>query len=378
VKREGAGRFAGPVDAWLGAHRGAAALVLIVLGFLVRMMAARRSFVIADEMFYANLAGSESLGEVFRASLAQDVHPPLFVLLLHLWMGIVGIGWQLCWLPVAFATLFLWASYRWVHALFGAAAALAALALLALLPQLVLLTAEVRGYAMLLCFAAAALAALERGLAEKSVRWLGIASALGGLALLTHYGAARLVATMFVYGTIRLLAARAPVRLAVGWVVSQAALGALFLVLFLHQLSRVRGGSHEQYAQAEWLKASYFRPQLESAWTFVTRQTAAFFEWFLMSRWAGLLAILLTLAGIVWLAAEKSPAALLLGLPFLLAAIGGLLRVYPYGGSRHSIDLALFASGAMALALSRLTGERLWVGAALGVALIPAALAVGW
>jgi hypothetical protein len=32
----------------------------------------------------------------------------------------------------------------------------------------------------------------------------------------------------------------------------------------------------------------------------------------------------------------------------------------------------------MALALSRLTGERLWVGAALGVALIPAALAVGW
>jgi hypothetical protein len=378
VTREDADRSASAGEDWLRAHGGAAALVLVVLGFLMRMMAARRSFVIADEMFYANLAGADSLGEVYKASLSRDVHPPLFVLVLHLWIAIVGTGWQLCWLPVSFATLFLWAAYRWVKALLGTATALSALALLALLPQLVLLTAEVRPYAMWLCFAAASLAALERGLREKSSRWVCISSAVAGLALSTHYGASRFVAAMAVYAAVRLFLSRGPARLAATWAVSQAAIGALFLFLFVQQLSRVRGGAHETHAQADWLKTSYFRPGEEGAVTFLVRQTAAVFDFIFMTRWAAVAALLLVPMGVGWLALRRSPAAILLGLPFLLAALGGLLRVYPYGGSRHSIDLAVFGCAAIAFALSRLTGERFWVGPALAAALIPAALAVGW
>jgi hypothetical protein len=377
VTREEPVRSPGTLEAWLSTHGGTAAVVLVVLGFLVRMLAARRSFVIADELLHADVAGAGSLGEVYRASL-EHAHPPLFFLLLHFWKGIVGVGWQLCWLSVAFATLFLWAGYRWTRALLGPATALAALALFALLPQLVLLTAEVRGYSLMLLLSAAALAAIERGIAAASPRWLIAAAALAGLALLTHYAAARLVTVIFVYGSVRLLSARVPVRLGAAWVGSQAALGALFLFLFARQVSRLRGGSLESHAQADWLKASYFRPGEESAATFVVRQTRAFFDFLMMSSWAGIAAFLLVALAIGWLALRKSPAAVLLSLPFLLAAAGGLLRVYPYGGSRHSIDLALYACAAIALVLTRVARERLWTGLLLAAALLPAALAVGW
>ena len=60
-------------------------------------------------------------------------------------------------------------------------------------------------------------------------------------------------------------------------------------------------------------------------------------------------------------------------MPVALAAIGGLLSVYPYGGTRHSIDLVIFTAAGAAFALARLTRERDWAVYAAAALLAPAA-----
>jgi uncharacterized membrane protein len=371
------GGLSGRLDAWIDAHARRLVLLLVALGLLLRLAAGRHSFLIADELLHERIAGEPGLRAVVAASLEQ-AHPPLFFLLLHFWKGIVGSGWALCLLPIAFGTLFLWAAWRWMDRLFGRGAGLLALALLALMPQLVLLTAELRGYSLLLCLAAASLAALERGLDEASPRWIAIAALLAALMMETHYAAVRVVGAMFLYGALRIAAARGPSPVAWTWGIGQAVLGGLFLLQYRWQVSHLRGGTLEHEAQSDWLKASYFRPAEEGLLAFLGRQTAAVFDFLFLTRGAAVPAFLLALLGIAWLAARRSPAAVLLLAPFLIAAAGGVLRIYPYSGSRHSIDLALFAAAAIAFALSRLSGPRLWPVLFLAAALLPGALAVVW
>lgn len=353
-----------------------AALLLIALGFAARLLAARRSFVVFDEELHAHLARAGSLGEVYRRSLT-NAHPPLFFVLLHFWQRLVGAGWQLCLLPVAFGTAFLWAAYRWARSLFGTVPSLATVALLAFLPQLVLLSAELRGYSLALCLIACSLAALERGLGEDSPGWVALSAASMALALCAHYLAVRSAIAVLVYGGVRFLALRPP-RLLVGtWAASQAAIAAVFLFLYSTHLSKLHGGLMERHAQSEWLRDDYLQ-RGGDALQFLARQTAALFRFLFSSPAPAIVAGALAVAGIALAARKRLPAAILLSLPFFLAAVGGLLRLYPYGGTRHSIDLALFACAAIGVSLARVAGDRLWVPLLLATALAPAAFALGW
>lgn len=329
-----------------------------------------------DEGYHVLIASPDTLLEVYRASLT-NAHPPLFYVLLHLWQRVVGTGWQLCLLPVAFGTAFLWVAYRWARSLFGTAASLATLALLAFLPSLVLLSAELRGYSLALCLVACALAALERGLRENSPGWVALSAASMALALGTHYLALRSAVAVFAYGGVRLLASGPPPRLLRVWTISQAAVATFFLFLYRSHVSGLRGSGMERHAQSEWLEASYLQRE-DGSLQFLVRQTAALFRFLFDSPAAALLAAVLVLGGIALLARRQRPAAILLAVPFVLAAAGGLLRLYPYGGSRHSIDLALYACAAIGISVARMTGDRPWVPLLLGAALAPAAFALGW
>jgi uncharacterized membrane protein len=359
---------------WLRADQ--AALLLVALGLAARLFVARRSFVVFDEALHLRLASPESLLEVYRGSLT-NTHPPLFLILLHFWHRLAGAGWQLCLLPVAFGTAFLWAAYRWARSLFGTAASLATLALLAFLPQLVLLSAELRGYSLALCLVACALAAAERGFAGKSPGWVALSAASMALALCTHYLALRSAVALLAYGGVRLLASRPPARLLSVWAASQAVVAAVFLFLYRSHVSGLRGSGIERHAQSEWLHSDYLQRE-DGALQFVFQQTAALFRFLFSSPTFAVVAGTLVLAGIALLAVGRRPAAILLALPFGLAAAGGLLRLYPYGGTRHSIDLALFACAAIGVSLARLAGDRLWVPLLLAAALAPAAFALGW
>jgi uncharacterized membrane protein len=365
------------VEGWLRRHTDAAALILLAAGLAARLLAGRGPYLGSDEKLHLQIANAGGVLDVYRLSL-ENAHPPLFVLLLHFWKAVARSEWQLRLLPIGLATAGLWAAYRWASALFGRAAGLMALACLALLPTLVLLSAELRGYALMLCFVSAALMSLERALAEKSAGWFALSAAFTALALLSQYGAFRFVPAAFVYALARLRAAGYPPSAFRAWAASQAAVAAVAAFLYGSHVSRLRGSAIEQEARTTWLSSSYFHPGEENPFGYCARQTLALFRHLFSSPVAGALALALTVGAIAWLASTRQPAALLLALPFVAGIVAGLLGLYPYGGTRHSIDLALFASAAVGLGLARLGGERLWWAVALAAVLAPAAFAVGW
>ena len=310
----------------------------------------------------------------YRASLG-NAHPPLFFLLLHGWRRVAETGWQLRLLPVACGTAFLWAAYRWAASTFGLASGLITLAFLSFLPSVVLVSSELRGYALLLLLIAAALCALERAFARKSPARLVLFTLLAALALLTHYVAIRFIAAAFAYAAARIAIDRPPRRFVAAWAAGQVALAALLAFLFASHLSHLRGSSLEREAQTTWLRESY-RSASEGPLRFLGRQTLALFQFLFSSPAAGAVALILFLGGAAWLALRRRPSAILLGVPFVLAAAGGLLALYPYGATRHSADLALFASAGTSVALARLSGERLWVAVAVAAVLVAAGFAV--
>src|SRR5262249_30077142 len=144
-------------------------------------------------------------------------------------------------------------------------------------------------------------------------------------------------------------------------------------------ISKLRGSVHEHLARADWLREDYFQAGSDSPLRFLSRQTLALFEYLFSSRAAGILALCLVLFGIAGLALKRRAAAILLALRFVLSAAGGLLALYPYGGTRHCMDLMPFGCAAIASALGRLTDERSWVPLVLAAAMVPAAFVVsGW
>ena len=352
------------------------AVAVIALGALARLRAAHAPFLTPDEALHLQIAGAPDLGEVYRVSLG-NAHPPLFVLLLHVWMKAARGQWALRLLPVLLGTLALAAGWVWVRRLFGAAAGLFALALYALLPAAVLVTSELRGYALLLATAAAALAALARGLDVASPAALAAFGVFGALALLSHYAAFRILAAAVLYGAVRLIAEPLPRRLRAVFAASAVALGLVALALLGTHVARLRGGALEAEARATWLRESY-RGGGEGAAAFLLRQTLSLFHYLFSATGPAIVGLALYALALVLLVRRRSAAALLLAAPVALAAAGGLLGVYPYGGTRHSIDLVLCVGAAAAFGLARATGERTWVAAATAAALAPAAfLAAG-
>jgi hypothetical protein len=361
-----------PVERWLRRRAGAVAALLVLTGLAARLRAAMGPFLTPDEALHLQIAGAGGALDVYRASL-DNAHPPLFVLLLHVWKGAAHSDWTLRLLPVLFGSLFLWAAWAWARRLFGESAALLTLAFVALLPSVVIVSAELRGYALLLCMIAAALAALERGLAAASAGFIAAFGALGALALLSHYAAFRFALAAIAYSGLRLAAGPRSRRLVAAWAAASSVLGAVALLLARSHVARLRGGALEAEARSTWLRESYFQSGEDGPVSFLGRQTLSLFHYVFSSTAAGVVACGLFLFGVGLLVRWRQPAAILLGLPLAISAAGGLLSFYPYGGTRHSIDLALFLCAGVGVAVSRLTGERRWVALAAAAALVPAA-----
>ena len=324
-----------------------------------------------DERLHLQIAGAPTLAETYRSSLS-NAHPPLFMLLLHVWSRVVRGPWALRVLPALLGAAATWPAYRFARSAVGEAAGLLALVQLALLPSIVSVSAELRGYAALLLFSAASLWAVERATAEDGRARSGLWAATSALALLSHYAAVWVVAATALYGAIRL--GRRALRPA--WIGANASVAAVCALLWLTQASVLRGGALEAEAKATWLAESYHLPGRESALAFLLRQTEALFAHLYSTRVAGVAALVLALVGVALLLRRRSPVAVLLAAPFAATAAAGLAGIYPYGGTRHSIELALFAAPAVGVALARATGERLTVALVLALALLPAAVAV--
>ncbi len=341
---------------------------VIALAFALRLQATSGTFLNPDEALHVLLSNQHSPAAVYRESLT-NAHPPLFFVALYFWRWLGTSETALRMLPVLAGTAAAWIASRWVTATLGRTAGFASLLMLSFSPFLILLNAELRNYSVLLLFMSAALWWVERLFREPSPRaagWFGLFLALSAL---THYSAAWFIAALGVYVLLRCRELPRPALAA--WAASQLGIAAIYGVLYVTQLSKLYGGALEAEAVDGWLRSLYFRPESQSVFTFVVDGTVGLFQVLFSHRYLGNAAMLLCLAGGLWIIAVgprrskgAAPAAfgLLLLLPFALNATGALLRVYPYGGSRHSVFLILFAAAGASFAIAKLARERsVWV-----------------
>jgi uncharacterized membrane protein len=366
------------------AHPDLTAAVILAAGFLVRTRAASGIFLDPDEALHFFEANKNSLSLAYKASLIIS-HPPLLVLLLHFWRAL-GTSEIVLRLPSIIAgTAFCWVAFKWLTALFGQTVGWIGLIFLAFLPPMIALSTEVRQYALLLVFATSAAYFLERALAENSAKLMALSLLCLYLAMLSHYSAFLFAAAIGGYTILRVATQRAPFKVIVTWVVGQIlALGiAGFLyVTHLRKLGERYGGvqATRGWMGGAYLHNSYFDPSHSNLLLFVLARTGGVFQYVFGQLVVGDLAYPLFIMGIVFLLRRKTAPrklgvdprllGILLLLPFALNCTVALAGRYPYGGTRHSAFLVIFAIAGVSVFLTKVTGERMGRGIAVAILVV--------
>ena len=128
-------------------------------------MGGARDFLNPDEALHFQVANHVSWASAYRASLTT-AHPPLLIFVLHWWRGL-GTSEFLLRIPSVIAgTVFCWFLFRWTTLLFGRIPGGRIGVCNVSSRRLIALSAEVRQYALLLAFMAAAMWLLERSFME--------------------------------------------------------------------------------------------------------------------------------------------------------------------------------------------------------------------
>lgn len=351
-------------DAWCLAHENLLAALAVLIGFILRVRAASGTFLNPDEALHFSLANQSSFAAAYHASL-NLAHPPLLVLLLYLWRNIGASDFLLRLPSVLAGVAFCWILYLWLKDFLGGAAALAAAAMAAWLPPLVNLTSEARQYSFLLLFITCSAFLLERALAKQSAWVMASSFICLWLAMLSHYSALLFAAALGTYSAIRLWPMRASAGLLTAWLAGQLGTLALFAWLYRVHISRLKESFLAEQAIADWLRRSYFHAG-DNIPAFIFGRSVAVFQFLFGQLIVGDLAALAFIAGIV-LRFRRSrqnrvPApsllAVLLTLPFAINCAVAIAGKYPYGGTRHSVFLSLFAFAGIACFIAAATRGR--------------------
>ena len=291
--------------------------------------------------------------------------------MLYFWRG---LGTSELWLrlpSVLAGAVFCWMFYKWLSKAAGSVAGLIGLLLVALLPPIVLLSAEVRQYSLLLAFLVSALYLLDEAFAENSPRRMAFFSFCLYLAMLFHYSAFLFAAALGIYALFRIFTERPPVRLLAAWAIGQ--LGALALAVFLYKthLSKLGVGDSRTTLQGwmsdAYLRRSYFDPVHDHPLKFLVGHSFGVFQYFFGQLAVGDVMGVVFLVGIVLLLRKKPlprdqtssrRLGLLLLLPFVIASGASLAHVYPYGGTRQIAFLIIPAVAGVSVAIACLAAGR--------------------
>jgi Dolichyl-phosphate-mannose-protein mannosyltransferase len=353
-------------DVWLTQHTGRIAAIILAFGFLARVWAAAGTFFNPDEAQHFLAANRASLALAYKSSLTL-AHPPLLIFVLYFWRYFGSSEFAIRMSSVLAGILFCWVFFQWIIRILGAKVALLSLIFACLLPPLVSLSAQVRQYSLLLLFTALTGYLFEESLAENSSRLMLLSFFSLYFAMLSHYSALFFTASIGVYGLLRLIRQRFPLRLMVTWTLGQA--GALALLIFLYRthISKLRGSSLQGQATEVWLRRSYFHPGHDHILLFILGRTFGVFQFIFGHLAIGDVMGICFIAGLVFLFKQRTenaeskqaePAhwqlAILFLLPFVLNCVASLLGVYPFGGTRHSAVLVIFGVASISFALVEL------------------------
>jgi len=354
------------------------AALVVAVGFLLRLRLASKTFLNGDEALHFMAANQPSWKLTYQASLTIS-HPPLLIFVLHLWR-VFGTSETVLRLPSVLAgAVFCWIFFKWVSNLFGRETGVIGVIFASFLPPTIALSAEVRQYAFLLFFAICTMYSLERAIAENSPSKMLLASFCLWLAILSHYSAVLLAAILGAYSLLRMFKQRPPRAVIAVWVAGQ--IGALLLcsLLYLTYIS-----AFGQKALHSWmdvyLHSSYFDPTRQHALLFAVFRTISVFQYVLGQTGIGTFIFLVFVAGIVFvfratsafgsIPVSKGQLATLLLSPFAINCGAALFDVYPYGGTRHCVFLAIFAIAGISFGLYKLAGQRLWRGFAAAMVIV--------
>ncbi|PYX07962.1 MAG: hypothetical protein DMG88_12640 [Acidobacteria bacterium] len=365
-------RKAATIDNWLETRPYLIAAIIVVGAFLLRLWIAHGTFLNPDEALHFRAANTTSWWLTYQRSLGI-AHPPLLVFLLHFWR-IFGMSELVLRLPSVIAgTLFCWIFYRWVANSFSRTAAWISLIFVSFLPPMVELSAELRHYALLLVFCAGALYFFDKALSRNSAWQMAVSLLCLYLALLSHYSAVLFAAWLGIYALVRLRSSHSSARVLITWCAGQVgALGIcrFLYVVYISGLSRAFSGSNvlHGFMQDAYLLNSYFQPHRDNPLLFIFARTGGVFQFLFGQLVVGDLMFPLFVAGIVLvmrsgpdrLASTSTPRQLgfLLVLPFVINCAVALAGIYPYGGTRHSVFLAMFAVPAISVALAKIVREN--------------------
>src|SRR5580700_11213216 len=370
---------------WFEAHSNLSVLLILTAGFVIRLWAASGTFLNPDEALHYLLANQSSWLLAYKASLT-NAHPPLLTLVLYFWRG-VGTSEFVLRLPSVIAgTAFCWIFFKWVARILGPVTGFIGLILVSFLPPMIALSAEVRQYALLLFFLAGAAYLLERALAENSAGLMLLSAISLCLALLSQYSAILFAAAIGLYSLLRVIARRPSAQVLAAWVMGQMAAIGLIASLYVSHISKLKG----DYAAGTingWLANSFFRPGHDNPLLFVIARTGGVFQYVFGQLAVGDVAFLAFIAAVVLLWRENvTPEGstvtsrqidALLVLPFAVAAGASIARIYPYGGTRHSAFLIMFAVAGVSFVLAKLVKQRTAGGIALAILLFAVCTAFG-
>jgi hypothetical protein len=374
---------------WLQSRTDVAAVFVTLLGLLARLWAASGIFLNPDEALHFRLANQVSLALAYKASLTA-AHPPLLIFLLYFWRA---LGTSELWLrlpSVLAGTVFCWMFYKWLSKAAGNLAALMGLLFVAFLPPIVLLSAEVRQYALLLAFLSSALYFLDEAFAENSTRGMASFSFCLYIAMLFHYSAFLFAAALGIYALFRIFTERPPFRLVAAWAIGQ--LGALILAVCLYEthLSKLGVGDSRTTLQGwmsdAYLRRSYFDPVHDHPLKFLAGHTFGVFQIFFGQLAVGDVMGVVFLVGVTLLLLGKGlpdnrvssrRLGLLLLLPFAIASGASLAHVYPYGGTRQIAFLIIPAVAGISVAMACLAAEKWTRGLVIAAFVIVACIAFG-
>jgi len=349
-------------DRWILRWSDWVALLVVIAGCLLRLRAAAGTFLNPDEALHFSVANQSSLPAAYRASLTL-AHPPLLILLLYFWRA-VGTSEFVLRLPSVIAgTMCCWIFYKWLKTAFERVVGLTGVIFMALLPPMVALTAEVRQYSLLLLFTALAAYLLERGFLENSAGLMVLASASTCLAVLSNYSGLLFAMALGLYSGLRLLLQRFPARMIGAWAAGQVTEVILIGFLYSVQISALKSSFLAEWANSDWLRRSYFHPGHDNIAAFVLGRSFAVFQFVFGQQIVGDITALMFLAGVILLLQRKSqragPEQRLFGtlflLPFAINCGLAIARRYPYGGTRHSVFLAMFAIAGISVFLVQIS-----------------------
>ena len=169
----------------------ALALVIVALGFGLRLFRLDAQSFWYDEAYSASVANSTPVQILFNHF--SDVHPPGYYLILHLWQLIDASDFTLRLLSAMLGTAGIAALYALGKVLFDQKVGLAAAAITCLAPYTVYYSQEARMYSLLLLLSSMLLLSYDRMLHTGSSRWWMAYTTCAALSLYVQYVSALLL-----------------------------------------------------------------------------------------------------------------------------------------------------------------------------------------